>query len=144
MKSVGGFFCHFSSFPPLKVDNYQLCCNRHTMGTSEGLECQMHRALEDSLYFAAALASNTDQLFLRRFLNDQEISDGGNFSLGEKDSVYRLDIGCVDSDLVGKIKVTAENENGKDEKEVSEGILAILLSESVLLFPCWSTERKRM
>ena len=95
----------------------------------------MHRALEDSLYFAAALASNTDQLFLRRFLNDQEISDGGNFSLGEKDSVYRLDIGCVDSDLVGKIKVTAENENGKDEKEVSEGILAILLIEKVLLFP---------
>ena len=91
----------------------------------------MHRALDDSLYFAAALASNTDQLFLRRFLNDQEISDGGNFSLGEKDSVYRLDIGCVDSDLVGKIKVTAENENGKDEKEVSEGIL---LSESALPF----------
>ena len=56
--------------------------------------------------------------FLSRFLNDQEISDGGNFSLGEKDSVYRLDIGSVDSDLVGKLKVTAENENGKDEKEV--------------------------
>ena len=39
--------------------------------------------------------------------------------MGEKDSVYRLDIGSVDSDLVGKVKVTAENENGKDEKQVS-------------------------
>ena len=56
--------------------------------------------------------------FLFRFLNDQEIADGGNFILGEKDSVYRLDIGSVDSDLVGKLKVTAENENGKDQKEV--------------------------
>ena len=111
--------------------------------TSQSVQCQMHRALEDSLYFAATHASNTDQLFLLRFLNDQEISDGGNFSLGEKDSVYRLDIGCVDSDLVGKIKVTAENENGKDEKQVSKGLLmAILLSESALLFPFF--ERKRM
>ena len=55
-----------------------------------------------------------------RFLNDQEISDGGNFILGEKDSVYRLDIGSVDSDLVGKVKVTAENENGKLMREEAQ------------------------
>ena len=69
---------------------------------------------------SANRASNTlltHSLF--RFLNDQEVTDGGNFILGEKDSVYRLDIGSVDSDLVGKVKVTAENENGKDEKQVS-------------------------
>ena len=75
----------------------------------------LHRPLEVSDFGVKR------RLNLCRFLNDQEIADGGNFILGEKDSVYRLDIGSVDSDLVGKIKVTAENENGKDEKEVNGG-----------------------
>ena len=60
-----------------------------------------------------------------RFLNDKEISDGGNFSTGCKDSVYRLDISDVNEDLVGKIKVVAENENGRDEKEVRRARLTV-------------------
>ena len=87
--------------------------HNHMLERSCGLRRQTHSL---GLYFLLSL--------LLRFLNDQEISDGGNFILGEKESVYRLDIGSVDSDLVGKIKVTAENENGKDEKQV------ILLSVS--------------
>jgi hypothetical protein len=54
-----------------------------------------------------------------RYLNDKEITNDGNCKTSEKDSVFRLDIDSVNEDLVGKIKVVAQNENGKDEKEVS-------------------------
>ncbi len=45
--------------------------------------------------------------------------------MGCKDSVYRLDISDVNEDLVGKIKVVAENENGRDEKEVRRARLTV-------------------
>ena len=55
---------------------------------------------------------------IRRYLNDQEVKEGGKFKLSEKDFVYRLDIADVTEDLLGKVKVVAINDNGQDLREV--------------------------